>query len=553
MLSRLYISNYALIDSLEIDFRTGLTIITGETGAGKSIILGALSSILGERADAKSIRNADMKSVIEGVFDITQFDLGQFFSENDIECFGEECIVRREILPNGRTRAFVNDSPVSLAILKDLAIQLVDIHSQHNNLLLSKSSYQLKIIDSIAGNKTLLDNYKQAYASFVAANKELEVLKASIEKKRTEEDYIRFQLNQFAELNLQPDEDKTLVAKHSRLANANEIKETLWTLKDLLNDSEGSVIENLFAARNRLNAISNKLPEANPLEERVSTSIIELRDIFNEIVDLNEQIECDPEQLERVEERLDAIYSLERKHNVNNVDDLLALQKQMQNAINEIDNSEELLQEKQKIAENNYQQAIKLAAELSKIRKTTAATFASQLESMARGLALQNIKFEVKFTDTELKCEGIDNVSFMVAFNKQQDLMPVETTASGGEISRLMLCIKAIVAKSMNLPTVIFDEIDTGVSGEVASKIGSMMLEMSQNLQVMAITHLPQVAAKGKHHYKVYKTDTATSTVTSLKPLNEDERVTEIAAMLSGDTIGAAAIENAKTLLAQTN
>ena len=295
------------------------------------------------------------------------------------------------------------------------------------------------------------------------------------------------------------------------------------------------------------------MPEANPLEERVSSSIIELRDIFNEIVDLNEQIECDPEQLERVEERLDAIYSLERKHNVNNVDDLLALQKQMQNAINEIDNSEELLQEKQKIAENNYQQAIKLAAELSKIRKTTAATFASQLESMARGLALQNIKFEVKFTDTELKCEGIDNVSFMVAFNKQQDLMPVETTASGGEISRLMLCIKAIVAKSMNLPTVIFDEIDTGVSGEVASKIGSMMLEMSQNLQVMAITHLPQVAAKGKHHYKVYKTDTATSTVTSLKPLNEDERVAEIAAMLSGDTIGAAAIENAKTLLAQTN
>ena len=551
MLSKLSISNYALIDSLEIDFKGGLTIITGETGAGKSIILGALSSILGELADARSIRNAEQKSVIEGVFDISKYDMERFFIDNDIEYFGSECILRREILPNGRTRAFVNDSPVGLALLKELAIQIIDIHSQHNNLLLSKPAYQLAVIDSIAGDKELLEAYKGAYSKYVAARKELEALRQSLEKRVAEEDYFRFQLSQLAALDLKEGEDAELEALHSKLSNATEIKELLWSAETVLGDNDNSVVDGLNSARASLDMAGKNYVDALPLSERLSSVIIELKDIYSTVHELQEDVVYDPRELERVEERLNAIYDLERKHGMSSVDELLAYQAKLEAAIGEIDNGEELVAEKEKAVKAYFAEASKLAENLSAVRKSTAGMFSAELESMSRSLGLANIKFEVEFSDSELKADGKDNVGFMVAFNKQQALMPVEATASGGEISRLMLCIKTIIAKSMNLPTVIFDEIDTGVSGEVASKIGAMMRDMSQNLQVVAITHLPQVAVKGHQHYKVYKTDTASSTVTSVMPLDTESRIREIAAMLSGTTIGQAAIDNAKALLEQ--
>lgn len=549
MLTKLTISNYALIDRLEVDFKKGLTIITGETGAGKSIIMGALSLILGERADSKSVRDKSKKSVVEATFDISKFDLQHFFESNDLEYFAEECILRKEFSDSGRSRAFVNDTPVSLTLMRELTNNLIDIHSQHSNMLVSKPAYQLGILDSLAGNKALLEDYALKYKHYKEISAELERAKKDFSRNKEEEDYLRFQLTQLQELKLEKGEDEVLEALQKKLTNVTEIKENLWQAQMLLDGEENSILDNLKTSAKSVSAAAQNMAEAEELAARLDSAVIELKDVAMAVAALQEDLEFNPDELERVNDRLNAIYSLETKHSVKCSDDLMQLQTEYEQRLSEIDNSEDNIK-RLETEETKAFAAAKLSADLlSESRKKVAAEFAKQLKLTALPLGLNNIEFKVLFEHQDLARNGADAVRYMVAFNKNQELMPVEMTASGGELSRLMLSIKTIVAKSMNLPTIIFDEVDTGVSGEVAEKIGSMMAELSKHIQVLAITHLPQVAAQGDNHYKVYKTDVDDSTVTSIKVLDSEARIHELAAMLSGSSISQSAIENAKTLL----
>ena len=549
MLSKLSISNYALIDHLEVDFNEGLTIITGETGAGKSIIMGALSLILGERADTKSIRNKSKKSVVEATFNISKFDLKHFFDENDLEYFEEECILRKEFSDNGRSRAFVNDSPVSLSLMKELTSYLIDIHSQHSNMLVSKPAYQLGILDSLANNKALLEEYKVKFGHYKDVKNELDKSRSNLSRNKEEEDYLRFQLNQLVELKLEKGEDIELETLQKKLTNITEIKENLWQAQMLLDGEENSILDNLKTSAKSMSVAAENLNEAEELASRLDSAVIELKDVAMAVSALQEGLEFNPDELERVNDRLNAIYALESKHGVRSVDDLIDLQGEYELRLNAIDNSEDNIKRLEAEEKKAYSEAKSTAEKLTLSRKRIAEEFTKDLNIISLPLGLNNMEFKVLFEGQELASSGADVVKYMVAFNKNQELMPVEMTASGGELSRLMLSIKTIVAKSMNLPTIIFDEVDTGVSGEVAEKIGAMMSELSNNIQVIAITHLPQVAAQGDNHYKVYKTDVDDSTVTSLKVLDDELRVRELAAMLSGSQISQSAIDNAKTLL----
>ena len=549
MLSKLSISNYALIDHLEVDFNEGLTIITGETGAGKSIIMGALSLILGERADTKSIRNKSKKSVVEASFNISKFDLKHFFDENDLEYYEEECILRKEFSDNGRSRAFVNDSPVSLTLMKELTSNLIDIHSQHSNMLVSKPAYQLGILDSLANNKVLLEEYKVKFKHYRGVKKELDKSRNNLSRSKEEEDYLRFQLNQLVELKLKKGEDLELESLQKKLTNITEIKENLWQAQILLDGEENSILDNLKTSAKNMSVAAQNLNEAEELASRLDSAVIELKDVAMAVSALQEGLEFNPDELERVNDRLNAIYALETKHGVLSVDELIELQDEYEHRLDAIDNSEDNIKRLEAEVKSAYSEAKSTAEKLTLSRKKIAEEFVKELKIMSLPLGLNNMEFKVLFEGQELASNGADVVKYMVAFNKNQELMPVEMTASGGELSRLMLSIKTIVAKSMNLPTIIFDEVDTGVSGEVAEKIGAMMSELSKHIQVIAITHLPQVAAQGDNHYKVYKTDVEDSTVTSLKVLDDELRVRELAAMLSGSHISQSAIDNAKTLL----
>lgn len=549
MLKRLSISNYALIDQLEIDFEQGLTIITGETGAGKSIILGALSLILGERADSSSIRDKERKTVVEATFDIKSYNLKPFFEENDIDYYNGELIARREINPNGRSRAFVNDGVVSLATLRELMTHLVDIHSQHSNMLLAQPSFQLSILDNIAGNQDSLDKYQKLYSQYKATEKLLNELRANDERNRSEEDYLRFQLSQLQETNLKSGEDEDLEQQQRRLANATSLKEDLWKVISTLNSEENSVLEQLQDVRNTLSTAEGNLDEIAGMSERVNNALIDLKDIAQSVSAVEESLNSDPAMLQQVEDRLNTIYSLERKHNVKSVDELLQLQAQYQQRLAAIDSSDERISAMQEQLEQHKQAATELALILSGQRKKASEQFISLLLPLAQYLSMKNLQFNIDFKAVELNATGADSIEFLFAFNKNQALMPVKDTASGGEISRLMLCIKSVIARSMNLPTIIFDEVDTGVSGETAHKIGDLMGEIARNIQVIAITHLPQVASHGTSHLRVFKSDTSTLTVTSVARLNDEEHVTEIARMLSGSELNQAAIENARALI----
>ena len=553
MLKRLSISNYALIDQLEIDFEKGLTIITGETGAGKSIILGALSLILGERADSSSIRDKERKTVVEATFDIEDYALEFFFRDNDLDYFDDELIVRREINPNGRSRAFVNDGVVGLATLKELMTRLVDIHSQHSNMLLSRSAFQLSILDNIAGHDEELSEYHNVYNEYKSTERQLQELRDNYDRNRSEEDYLRFQLNQFQETNLRPDEDEGLEQQQRRLANATSLKEDLWKVINTLNSEDNSLIDQLQEVRTTLAAAEENLDEVAGMSERVSNALIDLKDIAQSVSAIEESLNSDPAALQQVEERLNAIYSLERKHNVKTVNELLKLQEVYEHRLAAIDSSEERISEIQEMLENQHAEALQLAQVISDNRKKAAGEFASTLQPLAQNLGMKNLQFNIDFKPVELNANGCDSVEFLFAFNKNQKLMPVKDTASGGEISRLMLCIKSVIARTMNLPTIIFDEVDTGVAGEIAHKIGDMMGEISHKIQVIAITHLPQVAAHGDSHLRVFKTDTATQTVTSVQRLDDEEHVTEIARMLSGSELNKAAIDNARALINSTH
>lgn len=549
MLTRLHISNYALIDELEIKFDNGLTIITGETGAGKSIILGALSLILGERAEARSVRNPEKKVVVEASFDISAYALEGFFAENEIDFWEEECIVRREISATGRSRAFVNDTPVTISVLKDLTSRLVDIHSQHSNMLLSKPAFQLSVLDSIADNKEVVSKYNVEYVCYKKLQEQLLEKQNEYEKSRAEEDYIRFQLNQFADLKLTENEDIELENLQKKLSNVSEIKQNLWQISSTLNGEENSILEQLKVVAQRIQSTERNLSEIEGMGERVQSALVELKDIAQSVSYVDDQLVDDPRQLEEVEMRLNSIYELERKHNAASVNELLAIQHKFENQLSLIDNSENQIAEIEAKLKTQKAKVNELASALSETRKKAAQLFVADLQPLAQALGMRNLAFDIKFTATDYTANGADVVEFLFAFNKNQTLLPVKDTASGGEISRLMLCIKSIIARSMSLPTIIFDEVDTGVSGDVANKIGEMMGEICKRIQVLAITHLPQVAAHAHHHLMVYKADDENSTLTHVKVLNEEEHVLEIARMLSGKDVNQAAIENAKSLI----
>lgn len=552
MLSRLYISNYALIDELEIKFRGGLTVITGETGAGKSIIMGALALVLGERLDVHSIRQKDRKTIVEGTFDLSGYGLQSFFDAHDIDYFENECIIRREVGINARSRAFVNDTPVSLTTLRELVVNLIDIHSQHSNMLLSKKAFQLDVVDVLGGNLQIADKYRNEYRQYKAKDAELAAQKENLAKRNAERDYIAFQIKQFEDVDLRENEDVELEATLATLSNVGEIKETLWKVSNML-DGDGesaAVIDNLRTVRQSLDSVEDKITEVSGFGDRIGSVLVELKDVAHSVARIENDLVADPVRLQETEERLGVIYDLERKYNVDSVAGLMKIQKEFQNELDAIDTSAETI-DKLEIEVAERSQTVKnIGKELSQRRHKAAHGFAEKLVDMAKGLSLKNLRFEVELAPTAPGERGCDDVEFLFSFNRSQELMPVRGAASGGEISRLMLCIKAIVANSMNLPTMIFDEIDTGISGDVASKVGNLMSLMGKRIQVLAITHLPQVAAFADNHLLVYKEDVDNVTMTNVKSLSEEEHVHEIARMLSGKGVNQAAIDNARALIA---
>ncbi len=549
MIKQLHISNYALISKLDIGFADGLTIITGETGAGKSIIMGALSLIMGERADAKAIRDKSAKTVVEATFDIKGYQLETFFQENDIDWDEHECLVRRELSPNGRSRAFINDSPVQLGTLRELSTRLLDIHSQHSNMLLSQPAFQLSILDSIADNRELLEQYRSTYHEYRESSRELEETRRAIEKLRSDQDYIRFQLDQLATLQLQPDEDQQLESLQHKLSNVTELKEALWVVENELNGAENSILDRLSTVAQRLTDAESTLHDVEGFSARVQSAIIDLKDIAQSALNIADTLNDDPAELARVNERLDSIYTLLRKHNVRDVNQLLEIQHGYERQLNEIEHNDETLEVLAQRVAAAREAASAIARELSAKRKSAADRFKKELLAAASPLGLKNIAFDANISTTDLTASGTDNVEFLMAFNKNQSPMPVKDTASGGEISRVMLCIKAIVARHMRLPSIIFDEVDTGVSGDVANMIGEMMAGIAETIQVIAITHLPQVAAHGEHHLRVFKADNANETLTHVEALDAEEHIMEIARMLSGKDLNQAAIDNAKSLI----
>lgn len=548
MLQQLSISNYALIDQLDISFGNGLSIITGETGAGKSIVIGALSLILGQRADTKVIRDESKKTVVEATFDVESYDLFGFFEENDID-FAPECIVRREIMPNGRTRAFVNDTPVTLSLLGELSQKLIDIHSQHSNALLLRPSYQLSVIDSLAGNKDLLARYKEVYNSLVQARRIYEQEKEKIEKDKQDEEYIRFQLNQLTEANLEIGEEETLEKKKRKIENLALLQNNLSETCRILNDGDRSVLEMLSDAEKLVAVLESVYENASEIRDRIESASIELKDIADTVRQELSEMDGDIGELEMIDERLSLIYMLQQKFKVHSVEELLALKQDMEQRVSAIDHSEEKLDDMMLQIEALEKNANALADSLSRARKSTAVSFMENLKEKARDLGLKNFNGAIAFERVDFSATGRDKIRFEVSFNVNRQLLPIEETASGGEMSRLMLCIKSLIATKMQLPTIIFDEIDTGVSGEIANKIGVMMKDISSSIQVVTITHLPQVAALGDRHYKVYKQDTEKETVTRMKELDAESRILEIAGMLSGSQVDSAAIENAKSLM----
>ena len=551
MIESLHISNYALIDKIDIDFHVGLNIITGETGAGKSIILGALSLILGERADTKVVRDNQKKSVIEAIFSARGYKpLEQYCSENEIDWDNEQCILRREITPNGRSRAFVNDTPVSLTQLQFIAQQLVDIHSQHQNQLLSSADYQLNVIDNLAKNENLLKEYSSRYSAFRNAVRKLKTTRNLIEQTNSEEEFMRFQLQHLERMNLVAGEQSELEKERDMLANMTDIKMRLASALAALTHDNINALSLIKEASDNCSHLSSILPNIEELTSRLEASRIEIQDITETLSEYDNNLNADPNDLDAIEQRLSEIYSLQHRHNVNSVEELISIREEIKEKLNAIENSEDVLKQLEVEAKQAQRYALEIAKEISSARKKEAEIFAKMLTERALPLGMKNLQCKVDVTNTtSLQPNGIDNIEFLFAFNKNQQLMPIGGKASGGEISRLMLSIKSIIADKMQLPSIIFDEVDTGVSGDVASRMGEMMHNISRNIQVIAITHLPQVAAKGDWQYKVYKEDDDTTTQTQIKQLTTDERINEIAIMLSGSTIEDTAIANARSLL----
>lgn len=555
MLCRLSISNYALIDNIEIEFNDGLSIITGETGAGKSIILGALSLILGERVDSKVIRNAAKKSVIEASFNAGEYrELRQFFEENNFEWDDNELILRREISSNARSRAFINDSPVVLQQLRELSLKLIDIHSQHQNLLLVDEKYQLQIIDAIADNEEIRSRYRLQFKNYVALHSKLRKLKELISQGRGEEEYLRFQYDQLNKLNIRAGETAELEKQFEILNSAEEISADIYAGIYVLSENEKSSLSLLAEAKNALAHVNFTLLEDNPgdgelLLQRLESAYVEIKDIAETLEQYSSKVNANPDMLSKIESRLNQLYETQRRFKVADEAELIALKKSIEDRLTSLTDSDFDIETLEKTVKTEALKLKECATLLTESRRQASLRFSEMLVEIARPLGMNNLKFSVLLTPGKLTSDGQDYVQFLCAFNKNQDLQPIAKVASGGEISRIMLCIKTIVASKIQLPTIIFDEVDTGVSGEIADKMGEMMKRISNNIQVITITHLPQVAAKGDSHFRVFKMDTENATVTNICRLSDDERTSEIARMLSGMKVDDAAIKNAQSLL----
>lgn len=550
MLRQLYIRNFTLIDELDITFKPGFSVITGETGAGKSIILGAIGQILGNRADARMVKAGCDKCVIEAHFDLSNYDLEGFFDDNDIDYEPEDCIIRRELKANGKSRAFINDTPVALTTARELGQQLVDIHSQHQNLLLQKEDFQLNVVDIIAHNSQLLNDYRTLFDGYAKAKAALREKEEECEKDRANEDFLRFQADELVKAQLVDGEQEELEQELETLSHAEDIKGALFDADNLLSGDDRCITQSCKTMLSRLSDIGDVYPAIRQVTERLDSAYIELKDIARDISNLAESIDFDPARLTMANERLDTIYTLQKKHHVESVAELIAIRDSLTARLNDITNSEDMLEDMRRQVEDMHRKATEAAARLTESRQEAARRVTEQLLAQMTALGMPNARFEIKFETKELAADGADRISYMFSANKNVPLEPIAQVASGGEVARVMLSLKAMISGAVKLPTIIFDEIDTGVSGRVAEMMAQIMRQMGRaDRQVISITHLPQIAALGNTHYKVEKTDTDDTTISRMRMLGHDERVTEIAQMLSGSNISEAAIENAKSLL----
>lgn len=550
MLQQLYIHNFTLIDKLDIHFSSGFSVITGETGAGKSIILGAIGLLLGNRADARLVKAGTDKCIVEAHFDISRYDMQQFFIDNDIDYEPDDCIMRRELRANGKSRAFINDTPVSLTTARELGEQLVDIHSQHQNLLLQKDDFQLSVVDIIANNSKELQQYRATYREYSDTKAALKKLEEQIAANRANEDFLRYQAKELADANLVAGELTELEQEVETLSHTEDIKTALYSADEAFSNDNGGIISSCKSAISRLSTITEVYSPVRELADRLDSAYIELKDIAHDISSLADNVDYDPQRLEVASSRLDALYSLQQKHHVETIEELIALRDNILHQLSHIDNADEELDALKAKVNELLAICTTKAKALTATRQKAAKKIEQQITDRLIALGMPNTRFEVRIEEKPLSNDGADKPAFYFSANKNTPLQPVAQVASGGEIARVMLSLKAMISGAVKLPTIIFDEIDTGVSGRVAEMMAQIMKEMGDsNRQVISITHLPQIAALGSNHYKVEKTDTADGTTSTMRQLSPEERITELAQMLSGSNITDAAIQNARSLL----
>ena len=550
MLKQLYIRNFTLIERLDMTFNGGFSVITGETGAGKSIILGAIGLLKGQRADSKLIKRGSEKCVIEAHFNLSRYGMEKFFNDNDVEYDADDCIVRREITAAGKSRAFVNDTPVPLSVLKELGEQLIDVHSQHQNLLLGKQDFQMEIVDIIADDKDLLDNYRKAYGDYREKQRQLDDLQERLTSNKANADFLLFQYEELDRANLVEGEQETLEAQANQMSHYEDIKTALYQADKAMSAEGTGVTENLRTAINALHSIEGVLPMAGELASRMDADFIDLKDIADELEGQLDKVDFDPKELDSINDRLDRIYRLQKKYHCDTVSQLIEIRDNLKKQLDGIENGDYDLQQVKNEVDKSMKLAIQKADSITKVRKTAAKKIEEEIKQRLVALGMPNIQFTINLESSELSADGADKVAYMFSANRNMPMQPVAQVASGGEIARLMLSLKAMVSGAVKLPTIIFDEIDTGVSGKIAEKMADIMCEMGNNeRQVISITHLPQIAAKGATHYKVYKEDRGDTTVSTMKLLCGEDRVNEIAQMLSGSDITEAAISNARELL----
>ena len=550
MLQQLYIRNFTLIDERDIELRPGFSVITGETGAGKSIILGAIALLLGQRADSKTIKQGSDRCIIEAHFDLTRYQLKPFFDENDIDYDASDCIIRRELTAAGKSRAFVNDTPVALSLLKELGDMLVDVHSQHQNLLLGKQDFQLEVLDTIAQDQALLNEYQQTFAAYHEKQRQLQALQEEMERNKQNLDFLQFQYEELTNVQLVEDEQEELEQQREMMTHSEDIKTALYEANQHLVADEQGILSRLRKSLSAIHTITKVYPTSEDWIERMESCQIELKDIAQDVEARLEDIDFNPAELERINQRLDKIYDLQKKYHAETIAELIQQRDELKRQLSQIENSDEALASLQNELDVLKKICLQQAETLTKLRQKASKEIERQMRERLVPLGMPNVRFEVKVNKTELHKSGQDDIAFLFSANTSSPLQPISQVASGGEIARVMLSLKAMISGAVKLPTIIFDEIDTGVSGKIAERMAEIMKEMGANdRQVISITHLPQIAALGTTHYRVSKEETATGTTSKMQMLSNDERIHEIAQMLSGSDITAAAIQNAKELL----